>query len=100
MSTVSPATSIQTPVQPLRVGVVGLGRMGMIHALHIHELARESDLCRLTCISATDQKSADAFHSLSGTATPFFDNIEALAKSGLCDVAIIATNTPLHRREE
>jgi predicted dehydrogenase len=71
--------------------------MGMIHALHIHELARESDLCRLTCVSATDQKSADAFHSLSGIATPFFDNIEALAKSGLCDVAIIATNTPLHR---
>ena len=97
MSTGSRASALQSSTQPIRVGVVGLGRMGKIHALHIHELEHESDLCRLTCISATDQKSADAFHSLSGTSTPFFDDIESLAQSGLCDVAIIATNTPLHR---
>jgi myo-inositol 2-dehydrogenase/D-chiro-inositol 1-dehydrogenase len=71
--------------------------MGMIHALHIHELALESGLCRLTCVSTTDPKTADVFHSLTGTSTPVFDNIEALAESGLIDVAVIATNTPLHR---
>jgi myo-inositol 2-dehydrogenase/D-chiro-inositol 1-dehydrogenase len=79
------------------VGVVGLGRMGMIHALHIHELAHESDLCRLTCVSTTDKNAADKFLSMSGASTPVFDDIEKLAKSGLCDVAVIATNTPLHR---
>jgi len=71
--------------------------MGLIHALHVHELARESELCRLTCVSTTDRKAADTFLSLTGDATPVFDDIEGLAKSGLCDVTVIATNTPLHR---
>jgi myo-inositol 2-dehydrogenase/D-chiro-inositol 1-dehydrogenase len=71
--------------------------MGMIHALHINELAQESDLCRLTCVSTMDRHAADTFLSLSGTSTPVFDSIEGLAKSGLCDVTVIATNTPLHR---
>ena len=75
MSTVPSTSSSQTSVQPIRVGVVGLGRMGMIHALHIHELALESGLCRLTCVSTTDPKTADVFHSLTGTSTPVFDNI-------------------------
>lgn len=83
--------------QPIRVGVVGLGRMGMIHALHVHELAQESDLCRLTCVSTIDRKAADTFLSMTGGSTPVFDNIEGLAKSGLSDVTVIATNTPLHR---
>jgi myo-inositol 2-dehydrogenase/D-chiro-inositol 1-dehydrogenase len=89
--------SIQSLAQPIRVGVVGLGRMGMIHALHIHELAQESDLCRFTCVSTTDRRAADTFLSLSGSSIPVFDDIKELAKSGLCDVAVIATNTALHR---
>jgi myo-inositol 2-dehydrogenase/D-chiro-inositol 1-dehydrogenase len=71
--------------------------MGMIHALHIHELTQESDLCRLTCVSTADRKAADTFLSLTAGSTPVFGDIEGLAKSGLCDVAVIATNTPLHR---
>ncbi|HEX4758671.1 MAG TPA: Gfo/Idh/MocA family oxidoreductase [Terracidiphilus sp.] len=97
MPAVSPASSIQSFTQPIRVGVAGLGRMGMIHALHLHELAQESDLCRLTCVSTIDRPAADRFLSISGTATPVFDDIESFAKSDLCDVTIIATNTPLHR---
>jgi myo-inositol 2-dehydrogenase / D-chiro-inositol 1-dehydrogenase len=97
MFAVPSMSSSPSSFQPLRVGVVGLGRMGMIHALHIHELANESDLCRLTCVSATDPASAAAFYSLTGALPPFFDNIQALAESGLIDVAVIATNTPLHR---
>ncbi len=92
MPAVSPS---QTPI---RVGVIGLGRMGMIHALHIHELARESNLCKLTCVSTTDNNAADKFLAMTGTSTPVFDDIEKLAKSGLCDVSVIATNTPLHRQ--
>lgn len=97
MSIQGSASSSKSLAQPIRVGVVGLGRMGMIHALHIHELAQESDLCRLTCVSTTDRKAADTFLSLTSVSTPVFDDIAGLAKSGLCDVTVIATNTPLHR---
>jgi myo-inositol 2-dehydrogenase/D-chiro-inositol 1-dehydrogenase len=83
--------------QPIRVGVVGLGRMGMIHALHIHELAQESDLCRLAAVSTLDKQAADKFHSLIDASTHVFENIDALAKSDTCDVAVIATNTDSHR---
>ena len=97
MFTPSPVPVPKSSVQPLRVGVVGLGRMGMIHALHMHELAQESNLCRLTCVSTRDAKTAEAFQALTGSTAPVFDHIEALAESGLIDVAIIATNTGLHR---
>jgi predicted dehydrogenase len=71
--------------------------MGMIHALHIHELAQESDLCRLTAVSTIDKNAADRFQAMTGGSTPVINDIAALAKSALCDVTIIATNTPLHR---
>ncbi len=97
MYSTSNSSSFHAPHQPIRVGVIGLGRMGMIHALHIHELARESNLCRLTCASTTDMNAASTCLSLTGNSTPLFDDIGGLAKSGLCDVTVIATNTPLHR---
>ena len=82
---------------PIRVGVVGLGRMGMVHALHIHELAQESDLCTLAAVSTMDRPRADEFLAIAGTQTPVFESIDALAASGTCDVTVIATNTELHR---
>jgi len=81
----------------MRVGVVGLGRMGIIHALHIHELARESGLCTLAAVSTMERSRADLFLSMSGADVPVFATIEELEASGLCDVTIIATNTELHR---
>lgn len=91
------SSSSQKSTQPIRVGVVGLGRMGMIHALHIHELAQESDLCRLAAVSTLDKQAAEKFHSLIDASTPVFENIEALTLSDTCDVAVIATNTDSHR---
>src|SRR5271157_694369 len=98
MAVVSNASSSQSLNQPLRVAVVGLGRMGMIHALHIHELAQESGLCRLAAVSTLDKQAADKFHALIDASVPVFDNINALAMSCTCDVAVIATNTDSHRQ--
>ncbi|MGD0356338.1 MAG: Gfo/Idh/MocA family oxidoreductase [Terracidiphilus sp.] len=97
MAAVSNASLSQSTNQPLRVAVVGLGRMGMIHALHIHELAQESGLCRLAAVSTLDKQAADKFHTLIDASVPVFDNINALANSGTFDVAVIATNTDSHR---
>ncbi|HEY1208072.1 MAG TPA: Gfo/Idh/MocA family oxidoreductase, partial [Terracidiphilus sp.] len=69
----------------------------MIHALHIHELAQESGLCRLAAVSTLDKQAADKFHTLIDASVPVFDNINALANSGTFDVAVIATNTDSHR---
>lgn len=93
----STTSSIPDSKGTIRVGVIGLGRMGMIHALHLHELEQEDGLCRLTCVSTTDGHAADTFLSLSRTQTPVFDDVDGLAQSNLCDVAVIATNTPRHR---
>jgi myo-inositol 2-dehydrogenase / D-chiro-inositol 1-dehydrogenase len=90
-------SSTMYSTKSIRVGVVGLGRMGMIHALHLHELEQEDHHFRLTCVATTDTRAAETFLSLSRAATPVFANIDALAKSDLWDVAVIATNTPLHR---
>jgi myo-inositol 2-dehydrogenase / D-chiro-inositol 1-dehydrogenase len=97
MSVVPQTRLPQASTQPIRVGVVGLGRMGMIHALHIHELALETGICQLAAVSSLDSDRKDAVLALTGTSIPFFDTIDALAESRLCDVAVIVTNTELHR---
>ena len=71
--------------------------MGMIHALHLHELSQETDLCRLTCVSTVDRPAADKFLAMTGADVPVFADIEQMAKARLCDATVIATNTPLHR---
>lgn len=82
---------------PIKVGVVGLGRMGIIHALHAHELAMESGLCKLAAVSSTDKLRVEFFRGLSGADVPSFETIEEFCDAGLCDVTILATNTELHR---
>jgi myo-inositol 2-dehydrogenase/D-chiro-inositol 1-dehydrogenase len=93
-----PSAPLSPTVAPLRLAVVGLGRMGRIHALHAHELSRETGLCELVAVSTLDRGQAEAFFSQAGTRIPVFPSIQELADARICDAVVIATNTSLHEQ--
>jgi myo-inositol 2-dehydrogenase / D-chiro-inositol 1-dehydrogenase len=92
----SPSAVFSPVVAPFRLAVVGLGRMGRIHALHAHELSRETGLCQLVALSTLDRAQAEAFLSQTSTKIPVFSSIQDLADARVCDAVVIATDTSLH----
>ncbi|MEO6923804.1 MAG: Gfo/Idh/MocA family oxidoreductase, partial [Bryocella sp.] len=86
-----------SPDSPLRLAVVGLGRMGMIHAHHAFELSQETPHCTLVAISTADRSQADFFLQQTGADIPVFNSIDDLAAAEICDAVVIATNTSLHQ---
>ncbi len=84
-------------IEPLRVAVAGLGRMGAIHALHAHELARETQACELAALAEPDEGRAQRFLAEIGQDLPVFRSVEELAESRICNAAVIVTPTENHR---
>jgi myo-inositol 2-dehydrogenase/D-chiro-inositol 1-dehydrogenase len=83
--------------EPLKIAVAGVGRMGAVHALHIHELARDTQTCQLAAIADPDTERARRFLSSTGLEAPIFQDVAAMAKSQVCDAVVIATPTDQHR---
>jgi myo-inositol 2-dehydrogenase/D-chiro-inositol 1-dehydrogenase len=83
--------------KPLKVAVAGLGRMGKVHALHLHELARANRNCELAALADLDPERARHFAAEVGLEVPIFPSLEALAKANVCDAAVIVTPTDNHR---
>jgi len=83
--------------EPLKIAIVGIGRMGAVHALHAHELARETKTCQLVAIADPDTERARRFLGSAGIHIPVFHDADALANSGICLAAVIATATDQHR---
>jgi myo-inositol 2-dehydrogenase / D-chiro-inositol 1-dehydrogenase len=83
--------------EPVKLGVAGLGRMGVIHALHAHELARDTHRCELTAIAEPEAGRAHRFLSEIGKDIPVFPSVDELAKSGICNAAVVVTPTENHR---
>src|SRR5438067_7772819 len=81
----------------LKVAVAGLGRMGAIHALHVHELARDTQACQLAALAEPESERARGFLAGIGYEVPIFPSVDALAQSGICDAAVIVTPTDNHR---
>jgi predicted dehydrogenase len=82
--------------KPLRLAIVGLGRMGSVHALHAHELARDTGACEISALADIDMDRAHRFNAEIGKQIPIFPSIEALAKAGVCEAAVIVTPTENH----
>ncbi len=82
--------------EKLKVAVAGLGRMGMIHALHVHELAEEG-ACTITALVDADLSRAQAFAKANGLNVALFATVQELAAARVADATVIVTPTPDHR---
>ncbi len=83
--------------ETLKIAVAGLGRMGAIHALHVHELARDTGTCQLVALAEPDSDRASHFLSDIGHDLLVFPSVDALAVSGVCNAAVVVTPTDNHR---
>jgi myo-inositol 2-dehydrogenase / D-chiro-inositol 1-dehydrogenase len=83
--------------EALRIAVAGLGRMGSLHALHVHELERDTQACQLVALAEPEAGRARNFLANIGYEVPIFPSVDALAKSGICEAAVIVTPTDNHR---
>lgn len=81
----------------VKVAVAGLGRMGAVHALHAHELARDSRVCELAALAEPDAERARRFLDEIGQQIPVFKSVDELAQAKVCNTAVIATPTDNHR---
>src|SRR5687767_3439791 len=84
--------------EPLNVAVAGVGRMGVIHALHVHELARETGTCRLAALVDAEPERARRFAADAGCDAPVFSSVEQLAAASVASATVIVTPTDLHRQ--
>jgi len=83
--------------EPLKIAVAGLGRMGVVHALHLHELARDGEGCSLAALVDIDMERARRFAAENGLDVPIFSSLEEFASSGVCNATVIVTPTGNHR---
>jgi len=83
--------------QPIRIAVVGLGRMGRIHAVHVLELARETQNCTLAALCDVDPERAKRFAVERGCDVPIYGSVEELGDARISDAAVIVTPTECHR---
>jgi myo-inositol 2-dehydrogenase/D-chiro-inositol 1-dehydrogenase len=83
--------------QPTKLAVAGLGRMGRIHALHVHELAQETRNCTLAALCDVVPGRAEQIAAGLGADVPIFHSIGELAAAGVADATVIVTPTDQHR---
>jgi myo-inositol 2-dehydrogenase/D-chiro-inositol 1-dehydrogenase len=83
--------------QPIKIAVAGLGRMGIIHALHIHELANEAGNCTLTALCDAVPGRAEQFAAETGCDVPIFHSIEELGDARVAEATVLVTPTDRHR---
>jgi myo-inositol 2-dehydrogenase/D-chiro-inositol 1-dehydrogenase len=81
----------------LKLAVAGLGRMGVVHALHLHEIVQETEGCVLAALADADVERARRFAAETGRDAAIFGSIEELADASAANAAVIVTPTEKHR---
>ncbi len=83
--------------ESLKVAVVGLGRMGLVHALHLCELANEGAPCSLAALVDLDVERAQRFAAEMHLKVPVFSGVQEFVSAGVCQAAVVVTPTGTHR---
>ncbi len=71
--------------------------MGIVHALHVTELERETGACRLAAICDSNLERARKVSAELGVDVPLFPSVDELGRSGVAAATFIVTPTEHHR---
>jgi myo-inositol 2-dehydrogenase / D-chiro-inositol 1-dehydrogenase len=82
---------------PVPVAIVGVGRMGPIHALHVHEIEKEKGSCVLTAVVDSEIDRARRVAAEFGGNIAVFGSIRELLASGVSKASVVVTPTDQHR---
>ncbi|MDP6038459.1 MAG: Gfo/Idh/MocA family oxidoreductase [Candidatus Latescibacteria bacterium] len=86
--------------KPIKMAVVGVGRIGVFHARHVQALARETGNCELVAVcdtyADTAQRVATELQANQDARIHAFNNVADLAAANLIDGALIASRTEDH----
>src|SRR5690606_32571739 len=80
----------------LRLAVVGLGRIGKIHALHARRL-NSAGRARLTALVDPDLALAGKLAAELGGDLAVYASVAELVAAGTADAAVVSTPTGMHR---
>jgi myo-inositol 2-dehydrogenase/D-chiro-inositol 1-dehydrogenase len=83
--------------EKLKIGLVGLGRMGVVHALHLYELARDGAGCEVAGLVDIDIARAQRFVAETNLDVPLFSSVREFAAAEVCNATVIVTPTDNHR---
>ena len=83
--------------QPLEMGIVGVGRMGAVHARHLLELEREDGVCRLCAIVDQDSARLKTVAGDLGFSGPLFTSVEEYINAKVCGATMVVAPTEHHR---
>ena len=81
----------------VKLAVVGLGRIGAMHALHAAEVAQGREGCEIVALVDADPDRAARVARDFGIEARLYAGVDDLIRGGVCNAAIVATPTPLHR---
>lgn len=83
--------------EALPIGIVGIGRMGWVHARHLLELDKVDGVCRLAAIVDIDTAKTRRFAEETGCTARLFGSLEEYLASGVAKATMIVTPTEKHR---
>jgi len=81
----------------VNLAVVGLGRIGVIHALHTRQAADETPGCRFVAVVEQDTEKARRVVEKYSPAPAIFPSVDELVASGIANAAVVCTPTAGHQ---